>query len=39
VVERPITWIPRGSKKYLWDEEAVSMAVVYVLYEQGEPLA
>jgi hypothetical protein len=31
-------WIPRGSKKYLWDEEAVSAAVVYVLYEQGEPL-
>ena len=31
-------WIPRGSKKYLWDEDAVSAAVVYVLYEQGEPL-
>jgi len=31
-------WIPRGSKKYLWDEESVSAAVAYVLYEQGEPL-
>jgi hypothetical protein len=29
---------PRGNKKYLWDEDAVSAAVVYVLYEQGEPL-
>lgn len=31
-------WVKRGSKKYLWDEAAVSNAVAYVLYEQGEPL-
>ncbi len=31
-------WIPRGSKKYLWDEESVSAAVAYVLYEQDRIL-
>ena len=29
-------WVRRGSKKYLWTEQDVIDAVVYVQYEQGE---
>ena len=29
-------WAERGSKKYLWTEQDVIAAVVYVEYEQGE---
>ena len=29
-------WAKRGSKKYLWTEQDVIDAVVYVQYEQGE---
>ena len=31
-------WVERGSKKYLWKERDVINAVVYVEYDQGEPL-
>ena len=31
-------WTDRGSKKYLWTEADVINAVVYVEYDQGEPL-
>lgn len=31
-------WAERGSKKYLWTDEEVISAVVYVQYDQGEPL-
>jgi REP element-mobilizing transposase RayT len=31
-------WVDRGSKKYLWTESDVINAVVYVEYDQGEPL-
>jgi REP element-mobilizing transposase RayT len=31
-------WVDRGSKKYLWTERDVINAVVYVEYDQGEPL-
>jgi len=31
-------WIERGSKRYLWTEQDVINAVVYVEYDQGEPL-
>jgi REP element-mobilizing transposase RayT len=31
-------WVDRGSKRYLWTEQDVINAVVYVEYEQGEPL-
>ena len=31
-------WALKGSTRYLWDEEAVTEAVVYVTYEQGLPL-
>ena len=31
-------WVHRGSKKYLWTESDVINAVLYVEYEQGEPL-
>ncbi len=31
-------WALKGSTRYLWDEEAVTEAVVYVMYEQGLPL-
>jgi REP element-mobilizing transposase RayT len=27
-----------GSKKYLWTEKALSDAIAYVMYDQGEPL-
>jgi REP element-mobilizing transposase RayT len=29
-------WAERGSKRYLWTEQDVIDAVVYVQYEQGE---
>ena len=31
-------WVVRGSKRYLWTERDVINAVVYVEYDQGEPL-
>ena len=31
-------WVDRGSKRYLWTESDVINAVVYVEYDQGEPL-
>ena len=31
-------WVDRGSKRYLWTEGDVINAVVYVEYDQGEPL-
>ena len=31
-------WVKRGSKRYLWTERDVINAVVYVQYDQGEPL-
>jgi REP element-mobilizing transposase RayT len=31
-------WVDRGSKRYLWTESDVINAVVYVQYDQGEPL-
>jgi REP element-mobilizing transposase RayT len=31
-------WVYRGSKKNLWTESDVINAVVYVEYDQGEPL-
>ncbi len=31
-------WVDRGSKRYLWTEQDVINAVVYVEYYQGEPL-
>jgi REP element-mobilizing transposase RayT len=31
-------WVDRGSKKYLWTERDLINAIVYVDYEQGEPL-
>jgi REP element-mobilizing transposase RayT len=31
-------WVLRGSKRYLWTERDVINAVVYVEYDQGEPL-
>ncbi len=31
-------WVNRGSKRYLWTERDVINAVVYVEYDQGEPL-
>jgi hypothetical protein len=31
-------WALKGSRRYLWDEGAVTEAVCYVLYEQGLPL-
>ena len=31
-------WVERGSKRYLWTESDVINAVVYVEYDQGEPL-
>jgi REP element-mobilizing transposase RayT len=31
-------WVLRGSRKYLWTEQDVINAIVYVEYEQGEPL-
>jgi REP element-mobilizing transposase RayT len=32
-------WVSGGSsKKYLWTEKAMSNAIAYVLYDQGEPL-
>ncbi len=31
-------WVRGGSKKYLWTEEALSKAIAYVLFDQGEPL-
>jgi REP element-mobilizing transposase RayT len=32
------SWVDRGSKKYLWTEADVINVVVYVQYDQGEPL-
>jgi REP element-mobilizing transposase RayT len=31
-------WVEKGSKRYLWTEQDVINAVVYVEYDQGEPL-
>jgi len=31
-------WADRGSRKYLWTERDLINAIVYVDYEQGEPL-
>ena len=31
-------WEFRGSKKYLWDDQQLSNAIAYMLYDQGEPL-
>lgn len=31
-------WVYRGSKKYLWTEKALSDAIAYVIFDQGEPL-
>ena len=31
-------WVDRGGKRYLWTERDVINAVVYVEYDQGEPL-
>ncbi|MFN2499527.1 MAG: transposase [Pyrinomonadaceae bacterium] len=31
-------WVDRGSKQYLWTERDVINAIVYVEYDQGEPL-
>jgi REP element-mobilizing transposase RayT len=31
-------WVRKGSKGRLWTEEDVIAAIVYVEYEQGEPL-
>ena len=31
-------WMPRGSKKYLWTEQALRHAADYVLHCQGAPM-
>jgi hypothetical protein len=31
-------WVKKGSKRRLWTEQDVISAIVYVEYEQGEPL-
>jgi REP element-mobilizing transposase RayT len=31
-------WAERGSKKYLWTEDALNNAIAYVEYDQGEEL-
>jgi len=31
-------WVDRGSKRYLWNERSVRLAVDYVLYGQGDEL-
>jgi len=31
-------WVRKGSKRWLWTQEALIGAIVYVEYEQGEPL-
>jgi REP element-mobilizing transposase RayT len=31
-------WVDRGSRRYLWTERDVINAILYVDYEQGEPL-
>jgi len=31
-------WAEGGSTKYLWTEAALSNAIAYVMYDQGEPL-
>lgn len=31
-------WADKGSKRYLWNEKSVALAVEYVLYGQGEEL-
>jgi hypothetical protein len=31
-------WVKNGSKRNLWDEQALIAAIVYVEYEQAEPL-
>ena len=31
-------WVKNGSKRNLWDEQALIAAILYVEYEQGEPL-
>jgi REP element-mobilizing transposase RayT len=31
-------WVKKGSKKRLWTEQDLINAIVYVEYEQGEPL-
>jgi len=31
-------WVDRGSKRYLWNERSVQLAVDYVLYGQGDEL-
>jgi REP element-mobilizing transposase RayT len=32
-------WVDRGSKRYLWTEHDIINAVIYVEYDQGEPLS
>jgi hypothetical protein len=31
-------WAQGGSKKYLWTEDELANAIVYVVEDQGEPL-
>jgi REP element-mobilizing transposase RayT len=31
-------WVERGSKRYLWNERSLALAVEYVLYGQGDAL-
>jgi hypothetical protein len=31
-------WARGGSKKYLWTEPELAIAIAYVIEEQGEPL-
>jgi REP element-mobilizing transposase RayT len=31
-------WVRGGSKRYLWNERALSNAIAYVLYDQGRPM-
>jgi hypothetical protein len=31
-------WAQGGSKKYLWTEEELANAIVYVVEDQGKPL-
>ncbi len=32
-------WVKNGSKRRLWNEQDLMEAILYVEYEQGEPLA
>jgi len=31
-------WVDRGSKRYLWTERSLALAIEYVLFGQGDEL-